>query len=758
MTLFRGKTGGFLAFLGIAALVAGGLGWVTRETLQMEEERHVAHNAREWEKLQKEQDDRFAEKVRQAEVERVVKMRLALVMLDNRITPALAREDSRPYPQYLALSSPFPALARSGFACLPGEVYVPSPLLTAELPDWMLLHFQVDPVKGWISPQVIPEETQKMLRRQPIELALNNVDAVHKDRLEELKAAYPTKDFFADLSRRGLVDEKGQLHSPEFLNPSNTIGNNSIYGLGGQNGYQNFAPPIAPPIPNDKKNDPPEQAAPRTGGQFGQGGQLGQGGGQFGQGGQLGQGGGQFGQFGNGDPTNSRYQNSARAMNDGMWTYLNDARNYSYTPLDHLSSSKVLESKQTEVRAVDKQYRAATDPAQKKELSIKLDGLKKEADDLKKIALQPVEVELSSMKPIWLPDHEHPKHLLMVRPARVGEKLLYQGILLDWTKLQAILKPAIEDVFPQARLVPREKTDPNRLDREMYVLPVELDPGPIELPEHQQPVESPPRPSPGWTPLRIGLAVAWGAALIALFAVGLGGWSLLDFSERRIRFVSAVTHELRTPLTTLRLYLDMLTSGLIREEKQREEYIQTLSGEADRLHRLIGNVLDFARLEKTRPTIENSLVPIAELLEQLHGTWNERCAASGKELRIANACPADFAISTDRNLVEQILGNLIDNARKYSQDSADPFLGIRAFRDGGKLVVEVEDRGPGVTKRERGSIFRPFRRGHDADVKAGGVGLGLALATRWASFIGGRLSVRSGEGGVGACFRLELPG
>ena len=56
------------------------------------------------------------------------------------------------------------------------------------------------------------------------------------------------------------------------------------------------------------------------------------------------------------------------------------------------------------------------------------------------------------------------------------------------------------------------------------------------------------------------------------------------------------------------------------------------------------------------------------------------------------------------------------------------------------------------------SIFRPFRRGHDADVKAGGVGLGLALATRWAQLLGGKLSVGEGGDGIGACFRLDLPG
>jgi signal transduction histidine kinase len=73
------------------------------------------------------------------------------------------------------------------------------------------------------------------------------------------------------------------------------------------------------------------------------------------------------------------------------------------------------------------------------------------------------------------------------------------------------------------------------------------------------------------------------------------------------------------------------------------------------------------------------------------------------------------------------------------------------------LSLEVEDRGPGVPPRQRRAIFRPFRRGKQADVTAGGVGLGLALAKRWSALLGGRLSLRPGANGEGACFRLELP-
>jgi signal transduction histidine kinase len=294
----------------------------------------------------------------------------------------------------------------------------------------------------------------------------------------------------------------------------------------------------------------------------------------------------------------------------------------------------------------------------------------------------------------------------------------------------------------------------------MTALPVELDPNlpPLlapELPECEEP-----QPfefaSLGWTPLRLGLGFAWFAAVVALLAVGLGGWSLLDLSERRIRFVSAVTHELRTPMTTLRLYLDLLSSGMVNDPNQREEYLKTMNGESDRLNRLITNVLDFARLEKSRPTVEKRPVAIRPFLEQLLATWQERCLAAGKELTIDCQLPEDAHLETDGKLLEQILCNLIDNAQKYSREATDPKIVLRARPLNGRISFEVEDRGPGITRAERSSIFRAFRRGRHADVKAGGVGLGLALATRWASFINGRLSVDPGENGVGACFRLEV--
>jgi signal transduction histidine kinase len=202
----------------------------------------------------------------------------------------------------------------------------------------------------------------------------------------------------------------------------------------------------------------------------------------------------------------------------------------------------------------------------------------------------------------------------------------------------------------------------------------------------------------------------------------------------------------------------MLTGGLVTGEERRAEYLSTLNAETERLSRLVGNVLDFSRLENQRPRIEQSMVLLADLLEQVRATWQARCLDKEKELVLENTAGPDAQLATDVQLVLQIVGNLIDNACKYSHGAADRRVWLRARSAGAdRIVLEVEDQGPGVAPGERTTIFRPFRRGRDADTSAGGVGLGLALAQRWARLLGGRLTLASAGPASGACFRLELP-
>jgi signal transduction histidine kinase len=197
---------------------------------------------------------------------------------------------------------------------------------------------------------------------------------------------------------------------------------------------------------------------------------------------------------------------------------------------------------------------------------------------------------------------------------------------------------------------------------------------------------------------------------------------------------------------------------MIQDEAKRQEYLNTLSLESDRLHRLIDNVLDFAKLEKRRPNGDIKVVPVADLLDQVRGTWSGRLAQDGRELVVIATVPDGQSVKTDAAMVQQVVANLIDNARKYSRDSADKRIWVWARPAGpGRVAIEVEDRGPGVPAAERRSVFKPFRRGDRADRTSGGAGLGLALAKSWAEVLGGRLAYRPADGGTGACFRLELP-
>ncbi len=354
-----------------------------------------------------------------------------------------------------------------------------------------------------------------------------------------------------------------------------------------------------------------------------------------------------------------------------------------------------------------------------------------------------VTVRIGPLTPLWLRPDGNDEILVLARLVESEGRRLSQGLVLDWKGVERELANEVSNLFPSASIVPaRSEAQPERV---MTALPLELIPG-------EAPVEA---ESPGWTPLRIGLALAWLAAVVALVSAGMGGWTLLELSERRMRFVSAVTHELRTPLTTLRLYLDMLTGGLVRDEQTKTEYLHTLNTESDRLNRLVGNVLDFSRLESQRPRLEITKISVGELLEQVRAAWQDRCRETGKELVVENGVDGQF--TTDARLVQQILGNLIDNACKYSREAKDARLWLRAGQENGCVHLEVEDRGPGVAVGERRSIFRPFRRGRSADVTAGGVGLGLALAQRWSRLLGGRLTLRPVNAETGARFCLELP-
>src|SRR5262249_48892755 len=148
-------------------------------------------------------------------------------------------------------------------------------------------------------------------------------------------------------------------------------------------------------------------------------------------------------------------------------------------------------------------------------------------------------------------------------------------------------------------------------------------------------------------------------------------------------------------------------------------------------------------------------VSIVDLFDRVLPRLRERAAAAKMELRVVPP-PPEIRVQADVDTVEQILFNLVDNACKYAGEAPDCRIDMRAEAHGRHVVVSVSDHGPGISRRDRRLIFRPFAR--SAESKAGsapGVGLGLALSRRLARAMGGDVTL--GQSSQGAIVNVTLP-
>jgi signal transduction histidine kinase len=260
-----------------------------------------------------------------------------------------------------------------------------------------------------------------------------------------------------------------------------------------------------------------------------------------------------------------------------------------------------------------------------------------------------------------------------------------------------------------------------------------------------------------------------GFVLIGLLLTGilvtaiLAGGSLLLRQARRSEadavqktsFVANVSHEFKTPLTTIRLYSELLEEGRVPEGEKRREYLRTIGRETQRLARLVNNVLDFSRLEQGRKKYQCEQLDLNAAIAQLLDVHGPRISETGLELK-RELPTKPLVISIDRDAVEQIVLNLLDNACKYAISGGEVVVKLGPRADGGGAELRVCDRGPGVPPGHRERIFEKFHRVDDTlTAEKGGAGLGLSIARQLARGLGGELRYEARVGG-GAEFVLQL--
>jgi signal transduction histidine kinase len=192
---------------------------------------------------------------------------------------------------------------------------------------------------------------------------------------------------------------------------------------------------------------------------------------------------------------------------------------------------------------------------------------------------------------------------------------------------------------------------------------------------------------------------------------------------------------------------------MVSEPGQRQAYLQTLQREADRLGRLVENVLAYARLEKRRPPRPAAPAQLGPLVHAHAGRLHARAAEAGRPLELRLDAPSQgLWVRVDGEALEQVLFNLVDNACKYGAGT----IRVSAERRGAKVALLVHDEGPGVPKDMARRLFEPFSRAaEEAAGAAPGVGLGLALCRRLMRALGGDL--RHETAASGARFVVLLP-
>jgi signal transduction histidine kinase len=228
----------------------------------------------------------------------------------------------------------------------------------------------------------------------------------------------------------------------------------------------------------------------------------------------------------------------------------------------------------------------------------------------------------------------------------------------------------------------------------------------------------------------------------------------LKLAKLKSDFTATVSHEFRTPLTSIRYMAELLQRGRVRDEARKQEYYETITGESERLSRLVENLLDFSKIEAGMKEYRFEETDISALSADATSRFRQQAALKDftLETEIEDELPV---IPADKDSLARAVFNLLDNAVKYS--GGNPQVVLRAWSEENTVNIQVEDHGIGISKSEQKKIFEKFYRSESAlesDVK--GSGIGLPLVEHVVRAHGGKVILES-EPDKGTRVTIRLP-
>lgn len=232
--------------------------------------------------------------------------------------------------------------------------------------------------------------------------------------------------------------------------------------------------------------------------------------------------------------------------------------------------------------------------------------------------------------------------------------------------------------------------------------------------------------------------------------------ALKEIQEKQADFVANASHELATPLTAIKGFAETLLDGAIKDPEMSVRFVEIIQAEADRMHRLVRDLLQLAKLDsveyhkgiRIEPTPAEPL--IASAVDEYAASWRK------KDLSITiDNPPAPLSVLANPDWLKQVILNLLDNAIKYTPAGGKILL--KWYQEQDMAVFMVKDSGPGIPPEDLPRIFDRFFRVDRARTRsAGGTGLGLAIVKFIVEMLGGKVEAKS-ELGVGTTFTFRLP-